>query len=336
MISRNYLIIIGTILKFIFQMLKIVSVVLIIILLLPLVLPYIKGAYSFHYIQTAVKIEHSMNLFIKNTVPTKIAGFDITRWIGAISLLILAYIFASLKNKISRITAKSRFNADYEKMKSELNISGDPYLLNPLKEKIEKMHTDNKSEREELLKLFAETKKKLDSMGRDLAFLSIDVVDSTGLKENEEKGVIEHDFREYKKFVESRLIANGALKSTWTPDGVMSCFANVDHAVNAAKAIIEGLDTFNKEIKTIRKDFKVRCGINAGYVYFDESRPLEELSDRVIDIAGHLQKNAPPNTICIAKPAIEPLKERTNFVPTKKVVDGYEVYISERRKTPRE
>ena len=71
----------------------------------------------------------------------------------------------------------------------------------------------------------------------------------------------------------------------------------------------------------------VRCGINQGYVYFDEAIPLEEISDRVIDIAGHMQKNAPPNKICIAKPAIEPLQERNGFVPAGRVVDGYEVYM---------
>jgi hypothetical protein len=34
-------------------------------------------------------------------------------------------------------------------------------------------------------------------MGRDLAFLSIDVCGSTEMKLGEEKAVIEHDFREY-------------------------------------------------------------------------------------------------------------------------------------------
>jgi hypothetical protein len=85
----------------------------------------------------------------------------------------------------------------------------------------------------------------------------------------------------------------------------------------------------------MKRDFVVRCGINAGYVYFDESIPLEEMSDRAIDIAGHMQKHAPPNSICIAKPAIEPLEDRTGFVQTTKIVDGYEVYMSERRKSPR-
>ena len=66
--------------------------------------------------------------------------------------------------------------------------------------------------------------------------------------------------------------------------------------------------------------------MNTGFVYFDDSVPLEEMSDRVIDIAGHMQKHALPNTVCVAKPAIEPLRERIGFEPAGRTVDGYEVY----------
>lgn len=66
--------------------------------------------------------------------------------------------------------------------------------------------------------------------------------------------------------------------------------------------------------------------IRSGFVYFDDTVPLEEISDRVIDIAGHMQKTAKPNTVCVAKPTIEPLNERDGFRPSGKTVDGYEVY----------
>jgi hypothetical protein len=71
-------------------------------------------------------------------------------------------------------------------------------------------------------------------------------------------------------------------------------------------------------------------------VYFDESLPLEEMSDHVIDVAGHMQKYAAPNSIYISKNIIKPLEETSQFVPISKVVDGYEVYMFERRKNPRE
>jgi hypothetical protein len=106
----------------------------------------------------------------------------------------------------------------------------------------------------------------------------------------------------------------------------MSCFQFVEAAVAAAREILIDLDYFNSTIKSMRRDFAVRCGVNSGFVYFDESIPLEEISDRVIDIAGHMQKNAKPNSVCVAKPAIEPLNERNGFEPAGRVVDGYEVY----------
>jgi len=49
----------------------------------------------------------------------------------------------------------------------------------------------------------------------------------------------------------------------------------------------------------MRADFKVRIGINSGQVLFDERVPMGEMSSRVIDIAGHMQKYAEVNTIYI-------------------------------------
>jgi len=312
------------------------SLIIIVIFLLPLAIPYIKDALSFKGIRAALNIEKSISLFIHGIIPTKIAGKDVTRWIVIVAAILLSWLFSNLRERYRDKITKLKVRRDYEELKKQVHLSDNAKVLTPLREKLESLQPMHRKDREELLKLFAETKRKLDTMGRDLAFLSIDIVDSTGLKESEEKATIEYDFKEYKRFIENKLTTNGALKSTWTPDGVMTCFPTVDAAVRAARDVIEGLDAFNKNVKTLKKDFKVRCGINSGYVYFDESIPLEEISDRVIDIAGHLQKQASPNNICIAKPAIEPLQERAGFVPTSKVVDGYEVYMWERRKVPRE
>ena len=75
--------------------------------------------------------------------------------------------------------------------------------------------------------------------------------------------------------------------------------------------------------KLIKTDFSVRCGVNAGFVYFDETTPLETMTDRVIDVAGHMQKYADPNTVAVAQNIVEPLNDRAGFAPAKRVVDGY-------------
>lgn len=313
-----------------FRLLGICAFIVIVIFLIPLAVPHMKNALSFRSIHVALGVERSISSFVQSIIPTKVANHDITRWIVILCALILGGFFRSVRQRYRDKIINLRVLVDYEELKTKMHLPDNAKVLAPLKGKLEDLNTSNKKDREELLKVFAETKRKLDQMGRDLAFLAIDVVDSTGLKLGEEKAAVEHDFKEYKLFVDSRLSSNGALKSAWTPDGVMSCFPNVDAAVRAARDVITGLDSFNRHVKTMRKDFKVRCGINQGYVYFDESVPLEEISDRVIDIAGHMQKHALPNTICIAKPAIEPTKEGEGFVPAGRVVDGYEVYVWER------
>jgi len=106
----------------------------------------------------------------------------------------------------------------------------------------------------------------------------------------------------------------------------MACFPSVNDAVQAGKDIIRELGLFNRTVKLIKTDFSVRCGVNAGFVYFDETTPLETMADRVIDVAGHMQKYADPNTVAVAQNIVEPLNDRAGFAPAKRVVDGYEVY----------
>ncbi len=49
------------------------------------------------------------------------------------------------------------------------------------------------------------------------------------------------------------------------------------------------------------------------------------ISDHTIDIAGHMQKHAPPNSILIAKQVLEPVTSHENFANTKQLADGLEV-----------
>jgi hypothetical protein len=106
----------------------------------------------------------------------------------------------------------------------------------------------------------------------------------------------------------------------------MICFSSVQSAVNAAQELIRGLDRFNREVKSIKADFSVRCGINAGKVLFDQSLPMEEMTDRSIDVAGHMQKNAGANTICAGVGAVADLYTQLGFLPARRQVDGHEVY----------
>lgn len=299
---------------------------LIILFLVPYAARLADDADSYSYIRASLVAEQAISDVVRATIPTRFAGKDLTRPIMILFCLIGGGMLGRTGDRLQSLAQYHGYKNNFEEWKSQMHISENAIVLSPLNRTLEELKNARRKDRERLLREYADAKKQLDAMGRDLAFLAIDVVDSTGMKQGEEPAIIEHDFREYKRYVERIFTSHGCLKAAWTPDGVMSCFTSVDAAVRAARGIITGLETFNRDVKSVRQDFRVRCGVNSGFVYYDDALALEEMSDRVIDIAGHMQKHAKPNSVCVAKPAIEPLNDRVGFEPSGRVVDGYEVY----------
>ena len=304
------------------------ALVLIILMILPYPLQYVENADQYEYLRKAVDLGASarakLGAKVQQWVPTHIAGADRTMWI-----LIAGFLFVEIA--AARVGGLFGARADYLKLKrkveswqQEMGLAKDSAVTSSLNAKLEALKEGTKGDREELLRIFAET--KLSGMGRELAFLSIDIVDSTKMKIGEDQETIEYDFKQYKTFVDDILKANGVIKVAWTPDGIMACFSNIDTAVKTGKDVIRGLKQFNRDVKLMKSEFRVRCGVNSGYVYMDDEVPLEEVSDRVIDIAGHMQKHAEPMTVSVAKTVVEPLTDREGFQETPKIVDGYQVY----------
>jgi class 3 adenylate cyclase len=312
--------------RFFLGLLNALLLVALALVLLPLVMHYFKHANSYWWIEQVEIFDARMIRWVKSVIPTNFKGHELARWFIVAGILAARIWIDTLRRKVSTAIYRSALQRDFEALKSAAPAGADERVLAPVKEKMKTMDARNAKSRAELLKVMAEAKRQLESMGRDLAFLAIDVVDSTKMKLGEDKTFIEHDFYEYKNLVDGKLRSNGSLKAAWTPDGVMACFPTIDAALKAAKEVISGLDAFNANVKMIKSDFRVRCGVNAGHVYYDEQTPMEEMSDRVIDIAGHMQKYALPGTIACAKQIIEPVQQRGGFSDAGKVVDGYEVY----------
>lgn len=263
---------------------------------------------------------------IKMIMPYRFQGTDYSEVILFFIIAILLHVLSGIKYKIQENKNREIVEKNYQEWRSKMNPLLQKDQIKELDTKFAELNVANKSDRKRLIKEFALLKQKLDSMGQQLAFLSIDVVDSTGMKRNEDKHIAAYDFEHYNDLLISCLKENNVIKYTITPDGMMCCFTTVDGAVNAATCLMDRLEDFNRNVKQIKRDFLVRCGINAGFVYIDEEMPLEQISDRVIDIAGHMQKNAKPNTINIAGSAIEPLKHRGGFSETSNVIDEEKVY----------
>lgn len=174
-----------------------------------------------------------------------------------------------------------------------------------------------------MLREYSEAQRVLQQGRRRLAFLSVDIVASTKMKIGEDKLVIEHAFSEYKKFVERILKGNNLWKVAWTPDGIMCAFPTAEEAAKAAQTILSELEWFNDGVHRLRTPFSVRCGINTGEVIFPDDKLMEEISDEVIDVAGHMQKAASPASIWLGKEVLTELESSAGFEQiTTQMVDG--------------
>ena len=260
---------------------------------------------------------------LRHNLPTVFGGIDVA---PVLLLLILLVLWSTLESKWSkwRMQAASwrktaRYKARLAKIRNETRKQA---------AKIDALSlTPESSSREELLELYARTKKALEAQKQSLAFLSIDVVGSIRMKEHEDAAIASRDFSRYMAMVDEVIGRHNYLTASWTPDGVMACFRETAQAFAAGQEVLRSLKHFNENIKAMNADFKIRLGIYSGQVLYDERIPMEEMSDRVIDIAGHLQKYAQENSIYINKGSVAGDVAKSGFVPADTEIDGCEVLV---------
>ncbi len=189
------------------------------------------------------------------------------------------------------------------------------------------MTADSEKAREELLRRYREIESALKASPRKrCVFLAVDVVGSTRMKSGESEANIAATFQAYEELLKKVFDQFAAWKQAWTPDGVMVCFLQADLALGAAQRILQSLRAFNEADNKLRTPFQVRCGINEGEVPIFEDSKLEKIADQVIDVAGHLQKQAPPDTLWVSEPTYQLFTEKSAFRPITVKVDGYNVY----------
>ena len=304
----------------------ILSMAALVVFLIPLTIPYLDDPLSFHYIERAMVFDSTVSSYVKSAVPTVIFEKDVTRWIIVMSTFLLCSFFLNARDMFKHKLAQINIKKEYMDWMSTANIPEDSTLLAYVKTRVSNLAIENDKDRKELLQLYSVLNKKLDVIGKNLSFLSIDLIDKDLKDESKDNDKLEKDIIKYREFVVNKLESHCVLQYSWTDDGIISCFSTVDAAWRAASAVIRGLEPFNKFVKTTAENFEVRCGINAGYIHFDRSFPLEKMNEPVIRLATDIQKHAPPNSIFIAKPAIKPFHEPADFAPTSRVIDGHEVF----------
>lgn len=186
---------------------------------------------------------------------------------------------------------------------------------------------DSEKSREELLKRYREIEKALKTSKRKrCTFLSIDIVGSTQMKIGERETEIAATFQAYEEMLRKIFDQYGAWKQAWTPDGVMICFLQPELGVAAAQRVLQSLKKFNEADNKLRTPFRVRCGINEGEVPIYEDSRLEKVADRVIDVAGHMQKQGKVDSIWLSVETFNLLTDKSGFRPTDQEVDGYKAY----------
>jgi class 3 adenylate cyclase len=257
--------------------------------------------------------------FLHAHIPCIYGKFDAAPAMIGLVFLLMCMGFDHLAHRVRVYRLSLIERRKLAERQEAIKLQGEAYLVAAEAEK-------DPSKREKLIEVYARTKKMIEEQKKHMAFLSIDVVNSTGMKNGEDPVLAERDFRNFRKLVERIINEHGMLKTAWTPDGMMIGFATVQDAVGAAKTLIRSMACFNRDMKSMKADFNIRCGVNTGEVLFDESVPMEEMAHGVIDVAGHMQKYASENTIYVGGPVAEEVGALGGFRPAYKQVDGLEVY----------
>ena len=300
------------------------------LVLIAALLPFVGGPGSYPWVSDVIRYDAMLLERIRSIVPTQIGRLDLARMVLALGFALGGATLEAGAGKLSDMTSKrgprpargTWWSRRRRKAKKKKATSA------PVQAGVEGILSGDEKNPEDLVRLMVEAKRKLDALTRDVAFLALDVVDSTKMKIGEDRAFIEHDFAEFKKMVEGVISHEGVLKQAWTPDGAMICFDTTAHAIRAAQEVLRRLPYFNSGTRMMGSRFRVRCGVNAGRVQYDAAKPMQEMSDRVIDVAGHMQKYADPDTIFVAAPLLgKQGAGEWGFTPADTEVDGYSVAV---------
>jgi class 3 adenylate cyclase len=167
---------------------------------------------------------------------------------------------------------------------------------------------------------------------RNGTFLSIDIVNSTKLKEGEDSLKVVHTFQAFHRYIAEHI--SGSLASVFSGDGVMCLYDAPQKAVDIAINIFSGLKQFNKGQSSLRRYLNVRIGINTGTLLLDDVKDLGRITERDIDIAGHLQKYGRPGELLISASTWERIANKTDFKKRWQTIDDTVVYKYRRTFSP--
>ena len=140
------------------------------------------------------------------------------------------------------------------------------------------------------------------------SFLDVDVVASRNMKGGDERA--EHiivSFERFRSYV-------GGICEEWqgqvlnsNGDELMCFFESAASVLIAGSTILERLAAFNRDQNLLSKDFRFRLGAHTGVSLVDLNAGIAY--SEVLDIAGHIQKQAEPDSLLISQRTLEGVRK---------------------------
>ncbi len=141
------------------------------------------------------------------------------------------------------------------------------------------------------------------------SFLDVDVVASRAMKGGGARP--EHiivSFERFRAYVAEICAALGGQVLNSNGDELMCFFESARQAVLAGSAILERLVDFNREQNLLGRPFRFRLGVHTGVSLVDLAAGVAY--SEVLDLAGHIQKCAEPDSLVISEATLEALPRR--------------------------
>jgi class 3 adenylate cyclase len=150
-------------------------------------------------------------------------------------------------------------------------------------------------------------------------FLDIDVVGSRGMKGAGARA--EHIIVSFERF---RAYVAGICQE-WdgqvlnsNGDELMCFFESASSAVLAGSTILERLADFNRDLNLLSQDFRFRLGAHTGISLVDLAAGIAY--SEVLDTAGHIQKQAEPDSLFISQTTLASLPRAVPVTPAGELI----------------
>jgi len=144
------------------------------------------------------------------------------------------------------------------------------------------------------------------------SFLDVDVVGSYSMKaESKRPEHIIVSFERWRAWIGAVIEEFGGMVLNSNGDELMCFFESTMQCVHAGSTILSRLAQFNEDQNELPNAFRLRIGIHTGSSLVDRKRGVAY--SEVLDVAGHLQKEADENGLLISEPTFRALPEGVPF-----------------------